>query len=712
LPGTVYALLVGIDAYQPPINALDGCRNDVANLETFLRARVVDRPLDLKTLLDDEATRLDVIEAFRSHLGQAGPGDVALFVFDGHGSEEPAPPEFAPLEPSGRLQVLVCVDTGRRVGGRLSRGIADKELAVLIRDVASRGPHVAVILDCCHSGDGTRNPEGSVRQWIPRPDQVQPEHRDVVSELASARSLDAFLSGTVESWSDLPHPRGDAGDAGDDGGAGGVGPQPARADHVALSACQSFEVAKELPDGTQTTGVFSAALLTTLQAMGPGATYRELLAAARGQVERRTTEQTPVLYPVSPGGPGDGLILDGTIRRGTPSFLVTTGSHGFEVDAGLVHGLREPVGGEHFELTCTTLGGEPAGQVRVTTVGVGESDVEPIGWTPTEPAYRAVVSVVPLPRALVLSEDEEGGELVRHAVETCGPDGGPSVHLRLGDPADDPDALVLRITVHPDGYETQRDTPGGPSITRVDGPCVRLLRADHTPLTADLPGADSAAVRRGVALAEHVAQWEQLRALTAPSSALADHITLELFDAGSAEAWSGEHEPLVAAGSYELWYRLLGGGYVPPRIFLRVGNTADRPLYVAVLDLTDRFACSTALFPTQRIAAGHRVLAWEGAPIPVDLPSGRQVEPGASARDWIKVVVSESDFEASAFELHALDEPRRPRRTVRRASSPLDQLARRALTRELSGAAAPSGRSAALGWATRTIPVVTRVPHP
>lgn len=155
-------------------------------------------------------------------------------------------------------------------------------------------------------------------------------------------------------------------------------------------------------------------------------------------------------------------------------------------------------------------------------------------------------------------------------------------------------------------------------------------------------------------------------------------------------------------------YRSLGDGYAPPRIFVRVGNTADHPLYVALLDLTDRFACSTALFPTQRIAAGHRVLAWEGASIPVDLPAGRPVEPGDSARDWIKVVVSESDFDASAFELHALDEPPPPRPAARGARSTLDRLARRALTRDIGAAGAPS---AAPEWATRTIPVVTCVPQ-
>ena len=73
----LYALLVGIDAYLPPANALYGCRNDIAALEQCLVARAGDH-LGLRTLFEAQDTRNAVITAFREHLGQAGPGDVAL----------------------------------------------------------------------------------------------------------------------------------------------------------------------------------------------------------------------------------------------------------------------------------------------------------------------------------------------------------------------------------------------------------------------------------------------------------------------------------------------------------------------------------------------------------------------------------------------------------------------------------------------------------
>jgi hypothetical protein len=36
--------------------------------------------------------------------------------------------------------------------------LADKELAKLIAEVADKNPHICVILDCCHSGSGTKDP--------------------------------------------------------------------------------------------------------------------------------------------------------------------------------------------------------------------------------------------------------------------------------------------------------------------------------------------------------------------------------------------------------------------------------------------------------------------------------------------------------------------------------------------------------------------------
>jgi uncharacterized caspase-like protein len=149
---TVYGLLVGIDDYPAPVPPLRGCVNDITAVEQLLRERLAaDQKLDTKVLKNAEATRQAVIDGFM-HLRNAGPDDVALFYYSGHGSQERTPPEFWYLEPDRLDETLVCYDS--RLADNYD--LADKELAKLIAAVAARGAHVLVILDSCHSGSGTR----------------------------------------------------------------------------------------------------------------------------------------------------------------------------------------------------------------------------------------------------------------------------------------------------------------------------------------------------------------------------------------------------------------------------------------------------------------------------------------------------------------------------------------------------------------------------
>ena len=168
---TLYALFAGIDAYQAPVRPLRGCVNDVTRLQALLRERTQGEHARLRyeplLLANEAATRPAIIDAFRTHLGQAGKDDVALFCYSGHGSQEPAPPEFWDFEPDKLNETLVCYDS-RQPGGW---DLADKELAQLISEVAANGPHFAVVLDCCHAGSGTRDAEDATTR------QERTDHR-------------------------------------------------------------------------------------------------------------------------------------------------------------------------------------------------------------------------------------------------------------------------------------------------------------------------------------------------------------------------------------------------------------------------------------------------------------------------------------------------------------------------------------------------------
>lgn len=237
VPGIVYALIVGINDYLA-VTPLSGCVDDALGFQGFLEGRVEPRALRVRTLLDRDGTRQSVISGFSEHLGKAGAGDAAVFYFAGHGSYEAVDERFWFLEPSGRNQTVVCADS-RHAG---VPDPADKELNELIASVALTGAHVMTVLDCCHSGSGTRDvlvsPDVRVRQ-------VEPALRP--------RLLESYLPGVRAAVE-------------------GAATEQPLARHVALSACEADQFAREMPIGGAFRGVFSAMLQQALQTLGPAST--------------------------------------------------------------------------------------------------------------------------------------------------------------------------------------------------------------------------------------------------------------------------------------------------------------------------------------------------------------------------------------------------------------------------------------------------------
>ena len=151
---SIHALLVGIDRYAGGVPELAGCVNDIRAVEELLPAIVADgvRARPPLVLLDEQATRDAVVAGFREHLTAAGPDDVALFWYTGHGAQQ-ATAAGARRRRAGRARRdpgLPRLPRRRHLGpGRQGAGRAGR-----------RGPraraHVLVVLDCCHSGSGVR----------------------------------------------------------------------------------------------------------------------------------------------------------------------------------------------------------------------------------------------------------------------------------------------------------------------------------------------------------------------------------------------------------------------------------------------------------------------------------------------------------------------------------------------------------------------------
>ena len=70
-----------------------------------------------------------------------------------------------------------------------------------------------------------------------------------------------------------------------------------------------------------------------------------------------------------------------------------------------------------------------------------------------------------------------------------------------------------------------------------------------------------------------------------------------------------DRPPLATDGSCLLTYtRQLDGSWAAPAVFMQLQSHADEDLYVAVLDLTDRFRCHAAV-PTVKLGPGRPLAA-------------------------------------------------------------------------------------------------------
>ncbi len=142
-----YAVLVGIGKYRHPgVPNLSGPPKDVDKMVKFLRR--VHHFTQIKVLKDSQATKKDIQKAMRWLARVAGPNDVAVFYFSGHGSRV----DDTNGDESDRMdETLIPYD----VGASPSSHLIDDEIGVWIKTVRSN--NLTVILDSCHSGTGYKS---------------------------------------------------------------------------------------------------------------------------------------------------------------------------------------------------------------------------------------------------------------------------------------------------------------------------------------------------------------------------------------------------------------------------------------------------------------------------------------------------------------------------------------------------------------------------
>lgn len=310
--GQVRVLSVAINSYKSnEVPNLRGCVKDVIGIKEVLEARYNIPENNYKILKNEEATRANIIEAFRSHFSDLQDGDTAIFHYSGHGSWEPTSQEFidAKIEnPGGRNELLVVHDYGEK--GILN--IADKELRMLISELQYNGTekvkniHFVGLMDCCFSGSIFKDGLGAgMIRRTNLPD-------------ITARTLNEYLEGQYHemySKDNLHIPR---------------------ADFVLLTACSPTEYALENDNG----GLFSYFLkqvLSTERNIAPS--YSEIHFLLSNAIRSQSKEdQHPYFEYAGNVNPFDSFLKGGEVQyHALPQISLKKDQ--WVANIGAIHGL-------------------------------------------------------------------------------------------------------------------------------------------------------------------------------------------------------------------------------------------------------------------------------------------------------------------------------------------------------------------------------------
>jgi len=179
---TKRALLIGIDNYENH-PALGGAVSDVELLASALAGRFDFKSQNIRKLINEQATRAAIMQAFDDLKQASSAGDVIVVHFSGYGSQEPGDDG----ELDGLDETIVPFD------GKLSGGgeITDDQLNEKMSAIAARTPNATLILDVCFGGQRGRN--GATMRCL-----------ESGAPTRGARSLKAYTG--VERFQIRPHP--------------------------------------------------------------------------------------------------------------------------------------------------------------------------------------------------------------------------------------------------------------------------------------------------------------------------------------------------------------------------------------------------------------------------------------------------------------------------------------------------------------------------
>jgi hypothetical protein len=613
----IYCLLVGINDYAGDVPDLGGCHNDVERVANVLKTRFDIVDSNIQILLSQAATKANVVTGFLNHLKQARENDTVVFYYSGHGSQEKAPKEFWHIEPDHQNETLVCHDS--RVGGG---DLADKELRFLIAEVAKSGAEVVVLLDCCHSGNGTRA-------------TLDLDNADAVVSARLAKK--ATYSRRIENYCFYE-------DAKNEGWLYDMQHMP-EGKHIIMSGCEDSELSKELNIQGKRHGAFTHYLCETLENAQYSLSYQNLLRKVKLQVRNLVTKQNPSLMSIKEAAT-DKLFLGNDIQPLRLSVFIKAKK--WCLDAGAIHALHkgdeiaiyaESDANEQTILLTTTL---KEVEAEKSILLISNQDAQKLD---SHSNYYAEIIRQAIPKASIAFTGELAGTVhLFSAIETLDQAKNPSLYLQEVAPID----CEYRVVADNNHY------------------VIMSADEDH-PLFKIVQGYSAESAKTVLQQAEHLARWNNKLTLVNPRSRIPTDI-VQMFVSIEGEEHSGDQ--------VDLSYQQHNGEWQAPEftIELRYDEEAEysKPLFCSVLmfnpfDASVDIAMDNGIWlrpatvfenDAGSVNKVHKVLNYElfdGESVEVVVEDERFERGITQTQDIFKLIVSETPFNANLLTQDGLD---------------------------------------------------------
>lgn len=627
----LYALIVGIDQYAAA-KPLNGCVNDAVAIKEFLEARVGgNNGISTRLLLNEEATRANIVKGFEEHLTQAREGDTALFYFAGHGSKEPAPEELWNFGTDRTNDTLVCYDS--RTEGVFD--FADKELLTLLDAIAQKNPHILVITDAGSAdSDITRDPFSSsnINQNI---NFSQTADFGFSQETEGERQIrgeePAFYQRTIDTYI-VPPPV----QFSKAGPPEILMPVPR---YISIAAGHPFEqVAETFLDG-KPRGVFTYTLLEILQPAQPGMTYEALHKRIRSLMTQRVSNQAPQ-FSFSSTDEHELSIFGGILERDDTSLSLYFEDGNWYINRGILHGfIGEGVQGERMrfyvypgESLLEESRGKPLGEVIIEELEAVRSKVITAYELTLLPdnLYQLTLASLPVQPVKIAftGEGGKGPDMLKKAMQ------GSSSAFYLEEVNEIRQADYILV--------------GGEKEFRIRRPSDRADISVIPPISpADFRNAELT-----IGQINHIARWNQILNLVNPLSNLpTDAVWFEIFDGEGTLPIEPEN------GEYVFSY---GNAEKGVGFRARITNKSDQAVYCTALYMSSTFEISTKLLPegAMWIKPGEEVWLLNGKVITARIENTQLDE----AREIFKLLFATEEFYPDGLDQREISQPKQATR--------------------------------------------------